>query len=68
MITGDHNPSGSNTLDDSFKTLLFVTSEVILGMSELDVKYSVFICLFHCSPVTLTRLLVSAICYLVLDP
>ena len=34
MVTGDSNPSGSKTLDDSLKTSLFVTSEVALGIGH----------------------------------
>ena len=59
-VTGDNSPSGSNTLDDSFNTSLFVTSEVILGMGDLDVRCRVSACVSHCSTKTLTGLFVSA--------
>ena len=59
MVTGDNNPSGSKILHDSLKTSLFVTSEVMLGIGDLDMRDSVSVCVSHCRPRTLTGLLAS---------
>lgn len=59
-VTGDSSPRGSNTLDDSFKTSLLVINDVILGMDDLEVSDNVSAWVFHCSPKTLTGLVVSA--------
>ena len=38
IVTGDNNPSGSNTLEDSLSTSLFVTKVVATGMGNVDVR------------------------------
>jgi len=59
-VTGDSNPRGSKTLDDSFKTSLFVIKVVMLGIDDFNVSDNVSSCVFHCSPKMFTGLLVSA--------
>ena len=59
MVTGDSNPRRSKTLEDSLKTSLSVTSEVTLGIGDLDIRESLSIYVTHCSPRTLTGLLES---------
>ena len=58
--TEDSTPWGSKTLNDSFKTSLFVIKVLMLRMVDFDVSESVSSCVFDCSPKMFTGLLVSA--------